>query len=191
MRNRREGGFTIIEVLFGALFTGLMLAGFFYALSTGELSSTLSSAKADLQAEVRRTMDWIVKDVRQTVSWDMANNSPSDAHIKFRQVDGWDTVNNLLSMSANSVEYSYDAASEKITRKSLDSGGNVLQVWTFNNITASPFYTRDATGSVVALNSTDLLTSGKLIASISGQKQVRGSLNTSCSLSEEIKIRNE
>ena len=191
MQDKKESGFTIIEVLFSALLTALLLAGSFYALSTGELSGTLSFAKADLQAEVRRTLDWIVKDVRQTVSWEVANNSPSGIHIKFRQVEGWDTANNILLMSTNFIEYSYDSASSTMTRKSLDAGGNVLQSWLFNNITASPFYTRDATGNIVTLNSTDLLTSRKLIASISGQKQVRGALNTGCSLSEEIKIRNE
>ena len=184
-------GLTIIEVLFSALLSAVLIAGFFYALSTGEFSNTLSSAKADLQAQVRSNLDWITKDVRQTVSWEIANNGPSDSHIKFRQVEGWDISSGILLLSSNFVEYSYDLSLKTITRKSLDVAVNTLATWTFYNITSVPFYTLNAGGAIVALNSTDLLTSRKLIVAVSAQKQVRGLLNTSCSLTEEVKIRNE
>lgn len=184
-------GLTIIEVLFSALLTGLLLAGFFYALSTGELSNTFSSAKADLQGEVRMMIDWIVKDARQTVSWDIANNNPSDTYIKFRQAQGWDTANNTLLLNSDFIEYAYDADAKTITRKGLDAVGNTIQSWVFDNIISSPFYTINSGGDIVSLNSTDLLTSRRLVVLISAQKQVRGALNTSCSLTGEIKIRNE
>lgn len=184
-------GLTIIEVLFSALLTGLLLAGFFYALTTGELSNTFSSAKADLQAQVRMMMDWILKDARQTVSWDIANNNPSDTHIKFRQAQGWDTANNTLLLNSDFIEYAYDANAKTITRKGLDAAGNTIQSWVFDNIISSPFYTINSGGDIVSLNSTDLLTSARLVVLISAQKQVRGALNTSCSLTGEIKIRNE
>lgn len=187
----KTSGLTIIEVLFSTLLIALLMSGFFYALSTGELSNTFSSAKADLQAEVRRTIDWIIKDVRQTVSWDIANNNPSDAYIKFRQAQGWDTTNNVLLLNSDFIEYVYDANAKTITRKGLDAGGNTIQAWTFNNIISPPFYTINSGGAVVALNSTDLLTSRRLVVVISAQKQVKGALNTSCSLTGEIKIRNE
>lgn len=36
-----------------------------------------------------------------------SNNGPSDSHIKFRQVEGWDISNGILLLSSNFVEYSY------------------------------------------------------------------------------------
>lgn len=190
MRNNISG-LTIIEALFSALLSAVLIAGFFYALSTGEFSNTLSSAKADLQAQVRRDLDWIIKDVRQTVSWDIANNGPSDSHIKFRQVEGWDIANNTFLLSSNFLDYSYDSAAKTITRRLQDGAGNVLESWIFYDIISAPFFTVNSAGAIVSLDPTDLLTSRKLIIVISGQKQVRGPLNTSCSLTGEVKIRNE
>ncbi len=186
-------GITIVEVLFVAVIASLLIAGLFYALNIGEFSGTFSSAKVQIQAEVRRTLDWIAKDVRQTVSWDIAdiNNSPSSTHIKFRQVLGWDTVSETYLLSNNYVEYSFDPTLNTITRRLSDTSNTTLQTWNLSNIIQPPFYTLDSSNNVVPLNSSDLLTSRRLIIKIAGQKQVRGSLNTTATLTTEVKIRNE
>jgi len=189
----KTDGITIVEVLFVAAIVSLIIAGLFYALNTGEFSGTFSSAKGEIQAQVRRTLDWIVKDVRQTVSWDIAdiNNSPSPTHIKFRQVLGWDTVSETYLLSNNYIEYSFDSALNTIIRRLSDTSNTTLQTWKLSNIIQPPFYTKDSFGSVVPLNSSDLLTSRRLIIKIAGQKQVRGPINTTASLTTEVKIRNE
>jgi hypothetical protein len=172
------------------------MMGLFLAWNMGEFSSSVSSTKVDLQAEVRRTMDWITKDVRQSVSWEIAdavNNNPSDTHIKFRQVQGWNTTSDTYLLNGNYTEYTYNAGSNTITRRVSDASNNTLQTWNFNNIMQAPFYTRDSGSNTVPLtgHSSDLLTSRRLIIVIAGQKQVRGSTNTTYALTEEVKVRNE
>ncbi len=140
---------------------------------------------------MRRILDWIVRDVRQAVSWEIANNSPGAAHIKFRKVDSWDTGMDSLVLSSEYTEYDYDSTNKILTRKTLAQDGSILQAWAFNNITEDPFYTRDATGEIVVLNETDLRTNKRLIAVITGERQVRQGSNITLSLTEEVKIRNE
>ena len=186
-------GFTIVEVFCSAIVTSFIVAVLFYTLSSGEYSRAASAAKIDVQSEVRRSMDWIVKDVRQGVSWDMADvsNSPSDTHIKFRKVEGWNTTSDLLLLSDNYTEYTYDATNHTITRRLSDASNNTLGTWTLNNIMQSPFYTLDGSGNVVSLNGGDLLTSRKVVVVINGSKTIKGSLNATAELTEQVKIRNE
>ncbi len=177
-----------MELLFVAAIFSFIIGMLLYAMSAGRFTDTLSSARADLQAEVRYVMGWIVKDVRQGVSWDIADtgNNPSPDHVKFRQVTGWDNVNNTFLLSSTYIEYSYDAVSKTITRSTSDG-----RVWpAFNYVEASPFFTIDSSGAVVPLNKNDLLTSKQLIIYIYGQKQAIGAQNTTYSLTEEVEIRN-
>ncbi|MCX5709241.1 MAG: hypothetical protein NT088_00695 [Candidatus Omnitrophica bacterium] len=189
MRNR-TAGFTIIEVLFVALALGAVTAAFFYAMSAGQISFNLSSSKIKLQAQVRNLTAWITKDAHQAVSWDIANNNPGPGYIKLRQVTGWDSQNNSFLWSDYYIEYTYDADLSTITRRTSDLSNNTLMTWTFDNITAAPFFTVNSSGSPVALNANDLLTSKKLIITITGQNQVIGFQPVVYSLTEEVQIRN-
>jgi len=49
----------------------------------------------------------------------------------------------------------------------------------------------NGSGNVIALNGSNLLTSRKLIIAINGSKTIKGSLNATAALIEEVKIRNE
>ncbi|MCM8796721.1 MAG: hypothetical protein NC923_02405 [Candidatus Omnitrophica bacterium] len=162
----------------------------FYALNIIQDSTALSSTKANLQASLRYALDWIVKDVRQSVSWDVANNKPSSSYIKFRQVQGWDTTADTFLLSSYYLEYIYDPNAHTITRRLSDATNNTLQTWVFHNITQPPFSTVNSSGTIVALNSTDLLTSRVLIIQISGETQVNIHTSTSYTLTGEVKIRN-
>jgi len=95
----------LIEVLLVAAISSVIVGILFYAMNAGNLSFNLSSARADLQAEVRRSMDWIVKDVRQTTGAEIASNNPTDSKIKFRVCQGHDGSN--LVWSSAEIEYSY------------------------------------------------------------------------------------
>jgi type II secretory pathway pseudopilin PulG len=184
-------GFSVLEILLVALISSLIIGGLFFAFSTGEYTSTLSSAKADLGSELRRTMSWITQDVREAVVWDIANNSPSTSYIKFRPVIGWNTASDTYYLDSNYLEYTYNADSNTITRRLSDASDNTIQTWNFNYITQPPFYTRDASGNVVALDSSSLLNSKRMIVVLTGQKEVRGTQNIGLTLTEEAKIRNE
>ena len=171
--------------------TAVLIAAVFFTLNTGQTADLVSSARSDLQAQVRRLLDWISTDVRQSISWEIANNNCTDSYIRFRQVEGWDTTNSTYQLSSDRLEYTYNATPGSITRRLSDASNNTLNTWTFNNITQAPFYTRDAAGNVTALNQGDLLTSRKLVIVIAGSKQVKSSLNLTCDLTAEVKIRNE
>lgn len=93
-------GFTLVETLFVVFILSVIIGLFFYAVSVVQLNFNVSSERNNLQSEVRRIIGWIIKDVRQTVSWDIANNNPAPGYIKFRQVTGWDTTNNVFLLSS-------------------------------------------------------------------------------------------
>jgi len=183
-------GFTLLETLFVAFTLSAIIGILFYAVNTVQFSFTVSSARGNLQSEVRRTIGWIIKDVRQAVSWDIANNTPTPSYIKFRQVTGWDTVNNTFLLSNYSIEYIYNSVNNTITRRTSDLSNNTIGVWVLNDVIATPFSTIDSSGNIVPLNNSDLLTSKQLVVTISGQSQVQGMQNTTYILTEKVQIRN-
>ena len=183
-------GFTLLETLFVAFTLSVITGILFYAVNTVQFSFTVSSARGNLQSEVRRTIGWIIKDVRQAVSWDIANNTPTPSYIKFRQVTGWDTVNNTFLLSNYSIEYIYNSVNNTITRRTSDLSNNTIGVWVLNDVIATPFSTIDSSGNIVPLNNSDLLTSKQLVVIISGQSQVQGMQNTTYILTEKVQIRN-
>jgi hypothetical protein len=80
----------------------------------------------------------------------------------------------------------------RITRTIMDGSGQALETRQFNNIVASPFYAVDfATGDILPLSATVLLTSSRLVTVITGQAQIRGSQALNFTLTQETKIRNE
>ncbi len=193
----KSRGFTIIEALLTSVLLAAVFSALFLTLNIGQLSSPTNSAKAELRDSTRRLLFWIARDIRDTSSGEITANSPSSNHIKFRQVLGLDTATGYYILSSGYIEYVYDPANKKITRNTLDSTGNLLQNWVFENITESPFFTRDSFGAVVPLSQSYLQSSRKLIVDINVEKSVcevrinQNCLNLTFSLSEEIKIRNE
>ncbi len=202
----RRSGVTIFEALLVILISASLIAALLYSFTTGEFLNTQSSAQSDLQAEARRAMDWITKDVREAVIWDIAatTNSPSATHIKFRPVQGWDDTAKTYSLKkAESgidyyyyIEYNYVLATKIITRTETKVRVSDLAIvatssWSLNNIIAAPFYTPNSSGGLDSLTSADLLSRGKLVVKIVGQKQVRGATNVNFTLTEEVKIRND
>lgn len=183
----KESGLTLIEILVSAFVLLIIITALFLSLTTGEFSHSLSSAKVDLQAKVRRAMDWMVKDVRQTNLIEINTNNPSGNHIKFKQVRGINNATGSYALSSNYIEYSYDNITDGLTRNEVNASGSILRSWVFSNISEASFYT--APGVLLAPG--DVLASKKLIITVSGTTQVRNSLNLNYSLTEEVKIRNE
>lgn len=204
-KDSARAGFTLFELLVSAFLISVILTALFMSFNIGLLSSTLTSPKVDLQAKVRQAIDIVVRNVRQTISWEIAdvNNNPSGSHIKFRLVQGWDTATNNISFVKNEsgtnyyyyIDYTYSAAGQTLTRTQTKVRVSDLVVVStstlaFSGIIAAPFYTRNTQGTKVALNHDDLLTSRKVIVVATGSTQVRG-LTYQLSLEEEIKVRNE
>ena len=190
LRNNRNG-FSLIEVLIVVFILSVIIAGLILALNIGQFSNTVTSAKLDLDASVRQLLPWILKDVRQAVKWEIASdaNQPSTTHIKFKQVQGWDSAVEAWVWSDDSIEYEYDPALKKITRRLIDKNGNIIQTREFKDIIEAPFYTR-YDDTVKEFKKEDLQTNGLLIIVISVQKQAGGSLSIPFTLKAEAKIRN-
>ena len=185
-------------MLFAVFATGLIVAGLFYVWITAELSGTLSSSKVDLAADLRSIANWIAKDARQTICWEIAApaNNPLSSHIKFRKITGWNITNDEPQLGSNYIEYSFDASAKTITR--TDSA-EPTKSWKFYNITQVPFYTYNSSGTLVVIDpptpsdSSPLLTSKRLVVKLIGQKEVNRFNHTytlSIPLNLEVKIRN-
>lgn len=199
-------GISIVEVLLVSVITGLLMGSIFYLLSVAQSSRAQSTAKSEAQSEVRRAMDWIVNDVRQTVSWSIGaggvgGNDPSSTHIKFQKVIGYNTAGSGSALLGNFIDYTYDPNANTITR--TDLGTNPPGSWTFRNIVLneSPFnsgvfYTRLSNGDIVIIDpvitgdNSPVYQTGNLVIVITGQKQVSATVNVSYTLKEEVKIRN-
>ncbi len=190
----RTKGFTLVEILIVALTLGVLMAGLFYALIAGESSWSFNAAKIEVQSEVMRAVDWIAKDVRQTVSWNIgsSSNNPSSTHIKFKKVIGYNTAEGgSVALSNNFIEYNYDPDLKTITR--TDSSNPLT--WTFRNIIQAPFYTNN-NGSIIVIDPSSpgqdspIFQTGNLVIILTGQKPVKSGLNATYTLTEEVKIRN-
>ncbi len=167
-----------------------MVTVLFYILNSGQNVNDLSSAKVAAQSQARMVSDWIGRDLRQTVVWELANNSPSATHLKFRPVLGWDIDGNTYQLDANYIEYNYNAGTRTLTRNTVDGTGTVLKSWVFSDIMAQPFFTRNALGNLIALDNT-VGTTKKVITLISVNKVSNKGVNQTVSLTLETKIRNE
>lgn len=190
----RIKGFTMVEIMVVTLTLGVLMAGLFYALISGESSWSVNAAKIEVQSEVRRAVDWIAKDVRQTRRVDIgsSSNNPLSTHIKFKKVIGYDTAGGgSLVLSDNFIGYTYDPDLKTITRT---ESSNPL-TWTFRNIIQAPFYTNNS-GSIIVIDppnpgdNSPVFQTGNLVIILTGQKQVKSGLNATYTLTEEVKIRN-
>ena len=188
----KRRGFTLIEVLLASFILGVVLVSLFSTLNIGQTSFSLSSAKVDLQSQVRAVLNWIIKDVRDTKDTEIDSNNPTVNHIKFRKVTGIDNNTGSCTYATNYIDYNYDPVSLTLTHNEVDPTGVILKSIVFYNITQSPFYN----GLGGTLQPGDIIKSwssgGKrLIIVVAGQKQLRGSTTLSFSLTEEAKVRNE
>lgn len=189
----KRKGFSLVELAVAAFILSIILGALFMALSTGDLSFTVNAAKLEIQSRIRIVMDWIIKDVRQAISWNIASdpNAPSTQHLKFN-LWSWNTTTNTWDLSDDYIEYEYDAFSQKLIRRFYDSATAQTMTVEFNNITEAPFYTTyigpGDPGNV--LEADQLRNFRVLIVVLKGQKIVRNSIYAPFNLMSEVKIRN-
>ncbi len=197
-------GISLIEILLVTVIISMLMGGVFYILSVAQSLRLVSTAKVEVQSEVRRAMDWIINDVRQTVSYSIgaggaSGNDPLSTHIKFKKVIDYDTSGSGSALFGNFIEYTYDPNAGTITR--TDLGTN--QSWIFRDIVlnespfeAGIFYTRLSNGNIVAIDpviagdNSPVYQTGNLVIVIKGQKQANATVNVDYTLREEVKIRN-
>lgn len=185
----RKKALTVIELLSVILILGLLFAAIFQALIAGQLANVLGLEKIYLQTDTRRLLDWLVKDLRSTQASEFSDNT-SINYIRFRKVKGYNTSATNYIWEDNYTEYSYDNLTQTITRRIINvTTGNITGSWTFYNISAAPFYTRNSTGSINPLDKEGILHNRNLVLNISSFSQKRN-VNLTFSLNEEVRIRN-
>jgi len=167
----------------------IVLGALLMVLTVGDSANYKGTAKVDLQANVRQTIDLILRDVRNTVSYDINANAPTNSHIKFRKIEGTDANGDFI-FSDEYLEYNYDPDAKKLTRSVIDSENNVLSSREINNITAPPFHTRDAGGNMIDLTEGAMSNPPRLVIIVTQEAQLRGSESIIYTLEEEVKIRN-
>lgn len=153
-------------------------------LNIGNFSNSISTAKLEVQQNVRRAIDWMLKDLRQssrtrlTVTPQVGSpvsfaGLPMDAIFtdpQFQACQGHDGAN--VIWSSYQIGYSFDAATQKITRTNLATS----QKWEFSNISNLEF-------RKIGIN--------LLRVTVSGEKTARGNIKPTFTLQTEVRLRNE
>lgn len=73
---RRQGGFTLVELLMGIILSSIFAIALFAFFFAGVDSARTSEAQARAQAESRTTLDRMARDIRQAVSPDRGVTAP-------------------------------------------------------------------------------------------------------------------
>lgn len=190
----KKSGITLVEVLVAAFILLIIMSALFVVLNVGELSNTIVGAKLEVQQEVRRAMDWMIRDLRNTDRMRLqvtvtdqfgnpAQKQFGDPTIAigdpftdplFSICIGYGVVSGNLGnlWSSNQIGYTYDAANQRIVRSDSDTGNT----WQFNHINSLTF-------TKTGLNS--------LLVAIIGQRTAIGTIAPTFTLREEVKLRNE
>jgi prepilin-type N-terminal cleavage/methylation domain-containing protein len=192
LRAKKLKGFTALEILIATLILSVALGAVFFTFSTGELSFQVTREKVQLQSRLRAAMGWVMKDLHQAISWNVADpvNLPGVSHLKFNTWV-WDNGAGTWALSTDYVEYTYDAVNKRLRRSFVPAIGSAATI-DFNDIAEPPFYTTyiGPNNPANQLDADQLRNSRVLIVVIRGQKAVRGTLTVPFSLISEVKIRN-
>lgn len=191
--------FTLVEALIAASIIGFIGIGLLVSSARKEYFYERTMARIDLQSNARTLLGWIAQDVRQTSSWDIANNNPSPTHVKFRKVIGINTITGGYNYENDYIQYDYSSTNKKVTRSEVDAGGNVLSTLDFGvniggiAIEMFSFSTiNTSSGAVVPLDKDNLFLSKRLITTIEVKKTIAGSsTEVSVTSNREAKIRND
>ncbi|MGE5308305.1 MAG: hypothetical protein ACM3OC_04410, partial [Deltaproteobacteria bacterium] len=157
-------------------------------LTVGGSSISVSAEKLNQQARARAIMDWVSRDLRNAISWEINANNPTSNYVKFN-LWSWDTAANTWKLGDQFVEYSYNSATSTLSRRLLDNTGTVLQETDFPDVILSPFYTSYTDEFTNQFDKNVLLASRQMILVIRTHHAARGR-DVSSTLIENIKIRN-
>ena len=184
LRRLNTCGFSLIEVLVVAFIMTVIFAALFMTLTVGELSNTVSLAKLEAQAEIRKDLSWMIKDLRQTNGTKLTGIDPSSGLRKDFVVLGDDSVfsdpefyicvgynGSDIIWSPYQIKYEFNQTNQQLIRSDTSTGVN----WTFSNI------------SQVIFTKIDNL---RLRVSITGQTTARGAIRPTFTLEQEVKLRN-
>jgi len=163
------------------------MGGLLLTFNVGQTSFPVTSARLEAQSEARNAMNWIMKDLRQAITWNIANNNATTTYLRMNRwawnntTNQWDVTN-----ATDFIEYFYNNTAQVLTRQYTDASGSVSMLQ-FSNITEAPFYTNLTTRQ---LTENALRSNRSLFVVISVEKSIRGSIIVPFTLIAEIRIRN-
>lgn len=166
----------------------IVIAALVVTLNIGDLSHKVGEAKLDAQQNVRRAMEWMIRDLRQTNRMQLEVTDQLGERKQFNLLSNGDIFTEPLfnlcqdyilllgewkvDWGNYQIGYSFDATNQRIIRTRSDTN----QAWYFNYIDALTFEKID-------LN--------LLRVTITGKKTARGQIEPTFTLEEEVKLRNE
>jgi len=107
MRTQVIRGFSLVEVLVTILIFALVAGASYMALNSGMRSWRVNNIRVELQQELRKAMDWMSEDLRQSGSSPTVMNVPADdvwyTSVTFKKVTG--VSGNAPTWSAGSYQY--------------------------------------------------------------------------------------
>ncbi len=130
---RNNKSFTLVEIMIVTAISTVLFGAIFLALNTGENTNTIGNANLDLQQEVRRVLDWMIRDFRQTRGNIMtATDSAGTVGVIYNNIGSAAGTDQTFSDPIvplctgyvigagatfdHQVTYAYDAVNQKVTR---------------------------------------------------------------------------
>ncbi len=182
----KQKSFSLIEVLVATAISVVIFGAIFMVLNMGEFSNRVGAVRIDLQQEVRRALDWMIRDFRQTNTTQMTVGGGSavfsdltDGDIftdpQFFLCSGYNTATSTVTWG-DEISYSIvpdpaDPPRQMIVRNNLTTGTQLI----FRHITGLVF-------SKLAAN--------QLSIDITGQRVAPRSPPQNLVLSEYVRLRN-
>ena len=181
----KNKAFTLVEVLVVTFISLILFSAIFMVLNMGEFQNRIGSTRIDVQQEVRRALDWMIKDLRQT-NRNIINVTNASALTfvglgtpevfelpDFAICQGF--AAGTIVWSPYTINYDLDAPNQTVIRTRSDTG----QELKFNHIN-NLIFTKIGTST--------------LQIDISGQKVAKsssaGNITQVFNLTEEIRLRN-
>lgn len=115
IKNNSKSGFTLVETMVTVLLFTFLFGASFAILISGSDAWEINKAKVELQQELRKTMDWMKQDLRQTGDAGIVNVPDDD--IWYDAI----TFSTAAGVSGGSIVWSAD-----VIRYTLDAGVNQI-----------------------------------------------------------------
>lgn len=148
MLDKRDLGFTLVEIMIVVVIFTLLIGTIFTVLATGKTSFQIGNVRIELQQDLRRGMDWITEELRQsgssTISGVPANGSWYDT-ITFRIPVGVSGGN--IVWETDEIQYLLGGLNNRQLLRKVDSDEKVLA----NNIISLEFSRQSLSSGIVEI----------------------------------------
>lgn len=186
----RSCGFSMVEILVTSAIFLVIVGGLYLTVNMTYVPASITGTKLELQQEVRRATEMMVRDIRQTsrVKFNVtdtttgdemffanvsASNGTFSAPIRFYQCLGYNaTAADHRNWTTTVIEYIVDSVNGTIIRRDYETN----QTLSFRNIDNLTF---------------TKTSQNQFNVNITASAQARGSIVPAVSLETEVKLRNE